>query len=459
MAKKLEDKKEPFSLEAEQAVLGGIFVDNETLSRVVKDILVSGVNEFLDNRNRIIYSAMLQLEKQNMRYDYATVCSYLESSTIPQDDWGGRGYLLQLVDAYPSSANIEDYSEIVHGNYLKRRLLISCGNIIEKTRNGSEVATFSECIDYAEDQLDELIRNRRTSSFSELSKVSNDILNKTKDKITRMDDNDVVGLKTGFTGLDNYTQGFQPEQLIILAARPGGGKSAFALNIAKNIADRNPQSHIAFFSLEMAVEMVATRLLANAATIDSKKIKSGNMTKQELAKLENQIALTNNLNIHFSDESLVSVSDIKTMCRKLHQKHGLSLIVVDYLQLIDASSDSKNKNQRSRQEEVANISRGLKLLARELKCPVLALSQLSRSVEQRKENKITMADLRESGAIEQDADIILFLNKQEEGNDIITLNIAKNREGESDVDIQLLFEKQYSKFSNVSVNNQSNNKI
>ena len=226
-----------------------------------------------------------------------------------------------------------------------------------------------------------------------------------------------------------------------------------------NIADRNPQAHIAFFSLEMAVEMVATRLLANAATIDSKKIKSGNMTKQELAKLENQIAITNNLNIHFSDESLVSVSDIKTMCRRLYQKHGLSLIVFDYLQLIDTSSDSKNKNQRSRQEEVANISRGLKLLARELKCPVLALSQLSRSVEQRKESKITMADLRESGAIEQDADIILFLNKQEEGNDIITLNIAKNREGESDVDIQLLFEKQYSKFSNVNVNNQGNNKI
>ena len=459
MAKKLEEKKEPFSLEAEQAVLGGIFVDNEVLSHVVKDILVSGVNEFLDNRNRIIYSAMLQLEKQNMRYDYATVCSYLESSTIPQEDWGGRGYLLKLVDAYPSSANIEDYSEIVHGNYLKRRLLISCGNIEEKTRNGNEVATFSECIDYAESQLDELIRNRRTSSFSDLSSVSNTILTKTKDKITKMDDNDVVGLKTGFTQLDSHTQGFQPEQLIILAARPGGGKSAFALNIAKNIADRNPQAHIAFFSLEMAVEMVATRLLANAATIDSKKIKSGNMTKQELAKLENQIAITNNLNIHFSDESLVSVSDIKTMCRRLYQKHGLSLIVVDYLQLIDTSSDSKNKNQRSRQEEVANISRGLKLLARELKCPVLALSQLSRSVEQRKESKITMADLRESGAIEQDADIILFLNKQEEGNDIITLNIAKNREGESDVDIQLLFEKQYSKFSNVNVNNQGNNKI
>ena len=456
MAKRDETRKDPFSLEAEQAVLGGIFVDNEALSHVVKDILVSGHEEFLDNRNRIIYSAILQLEKQHMRYDFATVCSYLESSTIQEENWGGRGYLLKLVDAYPSSANIEDYSEVVHGNYLKRKLLIACNNIAEKTKNGNEVLPFSECIDYAEMQLDELIRNRRTSSFSTLEDVSNQILLKTKEKLSRLEDSDVVGLKTGFTKLDSFTQGFQPEQLIILAARPGGGKSAFALNIAKNIADRNPQAHIAFFSLEMAVEMVTNRLLANAATIDSKKIKSGKMTSQEVAKLEAQISLMHNLHIHFSDESLVSVSDIKTMCRKLHQKHGLSLIVVDYLQLIDTSTDKKNA-QRSRQEEVANISRGLKLLARELKCPVLALSQLSRSVEQRKDNKITMADLRESGAIEQDADIILFLNKQNEESNIITLNIAKNREGESDVDVSLLFEKQYSKFSNVADNDQPNN--
>lgn len=452
MAKDNDNKKEPFSLEAEQAVLGAIFIDNEALSHVVKDILTAGHDEFLDNRNRIIYSTMLELEKQKMRYDYATVCSYLESSSIPKENWGGREYISSLVDSFPSSAHIEDYSDIVHGNYLKRKLLIACTNIENKTRNGKEVSPFSDCIDYAESQLDELIRNRKASTFSDLSFVSNKILTKTKEKMDRMDDNDVVGLKTGFTLLDNHTQGFQPEQLIILAARPGGGKSAFALNIAKNVADRNPKAHIAFFSLEMASEAIAIRLLANAATIDSKKIKSGNMTKQELAKLESQIALTNNVNIHFSDESLVSISDIRTMCRKLYQKHGLSLVVVDYLQLIDASGNSN----RSRQEEVANISRGLKLLARELKCPVLALSQLSRNAEKKQENKITMADLRESGAIEQDADIILLLNRQESGNDIITLNIAKNREGESDVDIQLLFEKQYSKFSNVAINNSNN---
>ena len=344
----------------------------------------------------------------------------------------------------------------MHGNYLKRKLLVACNNIEEKTRNGEIVSSFTECIDYAENQLTDLIKNRRTSTFSELSDVSNSILNKTRDMLTRLDFNEVVGLKTGFTKLDNYTQGFQPEQLIILAARPGGGKSAFALNIAKNIADRNPNAHVAFFSLEMAVEMVTTRLLANAATIDSKKIKSGKMTTQEFSKLETQIALMDNVHIHFSDESYVSVSDIKTMCRKLNQMHGLSLVVVDYLQLIDGSSDKKGV-QRNRQEEVASISRGLKLLARELKCPVLALSQLSRSVEQRKDNKITMADLRESGAIEQDADIILFLNKQDDKSDVITLSIAKNREGENDVDINLLFEKQYSKFSNIADNEQNSN--
>ena len=270
-----------------------------------------------------------------------------------------------------------------------------------------------------------------------------------------MEDNDVVGLKTGFTKLDQYTQGFQPEQLIILAARPGGGKSAFALNIAKNVADRNPNSHIAVFNLEMAAETVTSRILANAATINNRDIKSGNMNKQQLAKLESQIEAMKNLNIHFSNESVVSIYDIRSMCRRLYQKHGLSLIVVDYLQLIDTSTDKKGA-QRSRQEEVANISRGLKLLARELQCPVLALSQLSRGVEQRKEGKITMADLRESGAIEQDADVILFLNKQDEGSDVITLNIAKNREGESDVDVQLLFEKQFSKFSNIANNEQTN---
>ncbi len=452
-----ENKKDPYSLEAEQAVLGGIFIDNEALTNIVKDILIAGHEEFLDNKNRIIYSAMLQLEKQHMRYDYATVCSYLESSTIPVANWGGREYLMQLVDAYPSSANIEDYSEIVHGNYLKRKLLIACANVIDKTKNGSDVAPFSECIDYAEEQISDLVKNRRTSSFSTLEDMSNAVLNKVKEKITKMEGNDVVGLKTGFTLLDKYTQGFQPEQLIILAARPGGGKSAFALNVAKNIADRNPQSHIAVFSLEMSVEMVTTRILANAATINSRDIKSGNLKKQELAKLESQIAQTKNLNIHFSDESLVNTSDIRSMCRKLYQRHGLSLIVVDYLQLIDTPHD-RGKQQRSRQEEVANISRGLKLLARELKCPVLALSQLSRNAERKesKNSKITMADLRESGAIEQDADIILILNKQDDGSDVVTLNIAKNREGESDVDVQLLFEKQYSKFSNIAENEQNN---
>lgn len=452
----INDKKDPFSPEAEQAVLGGIFVDNEALTNVVKDILIAGHEEFLDNKNRIIYSAMLQLEKQHMRYDYATVCSYLESSTIPVNDWGGRDYLMKLVDAYPSSANIEDYSEIVHGNYLKRKLLIACANISERTRNGNDVLPFSECIDYAEEQIADLIKNRRTSSFSSLDDVSNELLKKVKDKMNKMEENDVVGLKTGFTQLDKYTQGFQPEQLIILAARPGGGKSAFALNIAKNVADRNPHAHIAVFSLEMAVEMVTSRILANAATINSRDIKSGNMTKQELAKLESQIEAMKNLNIHFSDESLVNISDIRTMCRKLYQKHGLSLVVIDYLQLIDTPKE-RGKQQRSRQEEVANISRGLKLLARELKCPVLALSQLSRNAEkrERKDTKITMADLRESGAIEQDADIILILNKQDDGSDVITLNIAKNREGESDVDVQLLFEKQYSKFSNIA-NNENN---
>ncbi|MCR5307914.1 MAG: replicative DNA helicase [bacterium] len=455
MAKE-SNKKDPFSLEAEQAVLGGIFVDNEALTYIVKDVLVSGKDEFYDNRNRMIYQAMIELEKMGMRYDFATVCSHLESSTTSPDLWGGRSYLLKLVDAFPSSANLQDYAELVHNNYLKRRLLVSCNNIVEMTRNGEEVHDFVECVDYAENQLADLIKNRRTATFSQLSDVSNQILNKTRDMLTRMDFNDVVGLKTGFTKLDGYTQGFQPEQLIILAARPGGGKSAFALNIAKNIADRNPDSHVAFFSLEMAVEMVTTRLLANAATIDSKKIKSGRMTSQEFSKLETQIALMNNVNIHFSDESYVTVSDIKTMCRKLYQKHGLSLIVVDYLQLIDGSSDKKGSAQRNRQEEVASISRGLKLLARELKCPVLALSQLSRGVEQRKDNKITMADLRESGAIEQDADIILFLNKQDENSDVITLSIAKNREGENGVDIPLLFEKQYSKFSNVADNENPN---
>ena len=452
---KNEERKDPFSLEAEQAVLGGIFVDNEALDYIVKDVLVSGKDEFFDNRNRIIYAAILELEKMNMRYDFATVCSHLESSTTSPDLWGGRSYLLRLVDAFPSSANLQDYTELVHGNYLKRKLLLACSNIEEKTRNGEDVYDFTECIDYAENQLTELIKSRRTSTFSNLSDVSNSILNKTREMLTRMDFNDVVGLKTGFTKLDSFTQGFQPEQLIILAARPGGGKSAFALNIAKNVADRNPNAHVAFFSLEMAVEMVTTRVLANAATIDSKKIKSGKMTTQEFSKLETQIALMNNVNIHFSDESYVSVSDIKTMCRKLYQKHGLSLIVVDYLQLIDGSGDKKG-TQRNRQEEVASISRGLKLLARELKCPVLALSQLSRGVEQRKDNKITMADLRESGAIEQDADIILFLNKQDDNSDVINLSIAKNREGESDVDIQLLFEKQYSKFSNIADSNNIN---
>ena len=194
MAKRDEMRKDPFSLEAEQAVLGGIFVDNEALSRIVKDILVSGFEEFHDNKNRIIYSAILVLERQNMRFDFATVCSYLESSTIAPENWGGREYLLKLVEAFPSSANLEDYTEIVHSNYLKRRLLNACNNIAEKTKNGSDVATFSECIDYAEEQISDLVRNRRTSSFSSLEDISNELLKKVKDKMSKMEDNDVEAM-------------------------------------------------------------------------------------------------------------------------------------------------------------------------------------------------------------------------------------------------------------------------
>lgn len=456
MSKRVEEEKKiPFSLEAEQAVLGGIFVDTMALESV-SDIITS-YEEFYDNKNRIIFSTFVELEHQHLKIDFATVCSLLESTTQNPDVWGGREYLLKIIDAYPSAANITEYAELVHNDFLKRRLLQASDNIRDFTENGSTAHAFIECVDYAEKQLNDLIRNRKTSSFSELSSVASNVIQKTKERMTNL--GEVVGLDTGFTALDKVTQGFQPEQLIILAARPGGGKSTFALNVAKNVSERN-RGHIAIFSLEMSSEMITTKLLANLSTIDSNKIKQGEITEKELDRLEMASERMNEMHIHFSDSSVVTMADIKTMCRKLNQTYGLSLIVIDYLQLIDTSSGDAKGQSRSRQEDVAGISRGLKQLARELKCPILALAQLSRNVEKRDDKKITMADLRESGAIEQDADIILFLSKKEDpqsqGSERldykVNLNVAKNREGTNDVDIELLFEPQFSKFSNVSNN-------
>lgn len=438
------EKKQPFNLEAEQAVLGGVFINNSIMTNVIDRM---EKDDFYDERNKIIFLALSKLHNENSVIDYATVVNSIENiGSI--DSVGGKEYILALADATPSSANIDAYIDIVKDTALKRKIIITTQDIQNKGFDGNINAT--DYIDYAERVIFEASKSRKTSEFSTIKEIANFVYEKTE--INMKNQEEITGLDTGFAELNKYTLGFQPQQLIILAARPSMGKSTLALNFASSVAARNKngKATVAIFSLEMASDQIVMKMLANESTINSNDIKKGSLTPQQWRYLAVAVEKISKLNIHFSDVSNVTISEMRAKCRKLSQSQGLDMIVIDYLQLITGEGKTGN-----RQEEVSNISRSLKQLARELNVPIVALSQLSRSVDQRDNKRPVMSDLRESGGIEQDADIVLFLyrdwyyNKACERPNVVELSIAKNREGTSGRVIELLFEPEYSRFKNI----------
>ncbi len=430
----------PHNLEAEKSVLGAVFLDPSSLPNISDKLIIE---DFYDTKNKHIYSAFLMLLARNEKIDFTTVSTELAAQKVMRSV--GGDYLSEIVDFVPTLANLESYVEIVRDFSLKRAMISLSSEIYARGFDPSVTAT--DYVDQAEETMFKLIRKRRAGEFLTIDEVLKEVRQKAEIKRS---ESDVTGLDTGFNRLNYYTSGFQPQELIILAARPAVGKSAFAMNLAIQAAKKNVDGRagIAIFSLEMSNEQLVSRMLSYESLVDNRKIRNGNLSSNEWEDINAATAVLNTLNIYFDDSANIQVKDIRAKCRKLKQEGKLDFIVVDYLQLIQEGSARGN-----RQENVAEISRGLKLLARETDVPVLALSQLSRNVERDKRTPV-LADLRESGSIEQDADIVMFMYQPEEefaeSMDVVEISLAKNRQGQTGRFL-LKFDKSKSRFDQITV--------
>jgi len=448
LSKSNEFRQIPFHLDAEQGVLGGIFLAPYTIYQVMDRL---DVDDFYDEKHKLIYSVMLIIEKEGLKINFNSVIAKLEQFQN-LGKVGGIEYIMELSKHVAAINHLDSDISLVLDASLKRKMIETALKIAEKGKN-PEISA-NDYLEDAEAIVFEIAQKRRVS---ELIKIK-DVLNEIREKLeTKKDRNSITGIKTGFIKLDEITSGFQPEELIILAARPSMGKSAFALNMGLNVANNNKDSkaYVAIFSLEMSNDQLVSRMISSTAEIDGMRLKSGNLDPNEWAHFNIAKTVLEKQNILFDDSAAVKISDIRAKCRKLKKDDKLDFVIIDYLQLIKEESHRGN-----RQEEVSRISRGLKQLARELKIPVLALSQLSRSVESRDDKRPLLSDLRESGSIEQDADIVMFLYRQDyyekdpgKKTGEVDLIISKNRHGASGIDLKFKFNSNISKFeTNINYN-------
>lgn len=440
----LQDRTPPQNVEAEQAVLGAVFLQPEALI-TASEILMP--DDFYRQAHQHIFQAMLELSDQGKAVDVVTIYEAL-ASTGKIEDVGGLPYLTELSGAVPTAANLEYYAHIVEDKALLRRLIRTATQIAtDSYAREDEVETL---MDEAEKNILEVSSRKNVGAFKNIK----DVLVKTYDDIEILHNRkgDITGIPSGFSALDHMTAGFQRNDLIIVAARPSVGKTAFALNIAQNVATKTDEN-VAIFSLEMGAEQLVMRMLCAEGNINAQNLRTGSLTADDWQKLTIAMGTLSNSGIYIDDSPGVRVNEIRSKCRRLQQEAGLGMIVIDYLQLISGSGRNGGEN---RQQEVSEISRSLKALARELKIPVIALSQLSRSVESRQDKRPMMSDIRESGSIEQDADIVAFLYRDDyydhesENDGTIEIIIAKQRNGPVGT-VQLAFVKEYNKFVNLEV--------
>ena len=437
----LTDRIPPQSIEAEQAVLGAIFLEPAALT-VASEILIP--EDYYRTAHQKIYNTMLKLNDHGKAVDVITVTEEL-AATKDLEDVGGVTYLTELAESVPTAANIEYYARIVEEKSLLRRLIRTATTIAQEGYNREDEV--DALLNEAEKSIMEVAQRKNTSAFHNIK----DVLVRTYDNIEMLHNRkgDVTGIPTGFAELDHMTAGFQRNDLIIVAARPSVGKTAFALNIAQNVATKTDEN-VAIFSLEMGAEQLVMRMLCAEGNINAQNLRTGSLTDEDWRKLTMAMGSLSNSGIFIDDTPGVRIGEIRSKCRRLKQEHGLGMILIDYLQLIQGSG----RSGENRQQEVSEISRSLKALARELEVPVIALSQLSRGVEQRQDKRPMMSDIRESGSIEQDADIVAFLyrddyyDKESENKNIIEIIIAKQRNGPVGT-VQLAFVKEYNKFVNL----------
>ena len=436
-------KIEPNNLEAEMCVLGCAYMSASSLEKMC-DELTSDM--FYDKRNATIYTALSELKRRNEPVDSTILKNEIEKIT-PINSIGGVEYLTDVIDSVVSASNVDSYIKIVREKSLRRKLIDVCESIEKNARE--EDNETNDLVESAEKELFAVTKARKSGEF----RTSRDVLKTAISQLETLAKNnsDVTGIATGFYDFDKLTSGLHPNELIIIAARPAMGKTAFALNLAVNAAISSNKS-VAIFNLEMGAEQLMFRMLSAASSVEGNKLKTGKLSHEDWKKINEATSELGDAPIFIEDTPGITIGEIRAKCRRLQSTGNLGLIVIDYLQLISGGPGYGN----SRQQEVSDISRSLKTMAMELGVPVIALAQLSRNVEGRENKRPIMSDLRESGSIEQDADIVAFLYRDDyytkqvdnpDGVSISELIIGKHRNGATGT-IELLFEKNISNFRN-----------
>lgn len=432
----------PQSIEAEQSVIGSMIIDKNSIARVMESL---EEEDFYRDGHKAIYKAILEMFRNDMAVDLVTLLEYLKSTNMLERA-GGVTYITELSASVPTTANLSAYIKIVSDKSTLRKLIKASTTIIEESYNKQDKV--ESVVDIAEKKIFNIAENRTSKDFEPLS----DVLERGFLQIEKLFNNkgEITGVGSGFTDLDSMTSGFQSGDMILIAARPSMGKTTFALNIAEHAALREHKS-VVIFSLEMSKEQLAYKLLCSEANVDMLKLRTGALEDSDWENIARATGPLSKAKVYIDDTAGVTVMEMRSKCRRLKLEYGIDLIVIDYLQLMSGGSGTDN-----RQQEVSEISRSIKALAKEMECPVIALSQLSRAPEQRADHRPMLSDLRESGSIEQDADLVMFLyrdeyyNKETEDKNIGECIIAKQRNGPVGT-VKMAWLGQYSKFGNLDV--------
>ena len=435
------NKVPPHDLEAEQAVIGSMLTDKEAVISAIETLTD---DDFYREDNKIIYSAIMNLYNRGDAIDIITLKAEL-SSMGKFEAVGGLEYLAELPEKVPTTANVDKYIKIVEEKSTLRTLIRTANELI--TLGYDPTQEVEELMDNAEKKIFGVMQNRAQKTYSSMKDILVDTFIELEELYNRKEH--ITGVPTGFVDLDYKTAGLHGSELILVAARPAMGKSAFALNIATNAAVR-AKTPVAIFSLEMSKEQMANRILCSEAMVDSNKVRTGKVEDDDWSKLAEASGILSEAQIFIDDTPGISIMEIRAKCRKMKLEKNIGLVVIDYLQLVQGS----NKRAGSREQEIAEISRSLKILAKEINVPVIALSQLSRAPEQRPDHRPMLSDLRESGSIEQDADIVMFVyrddyyNQDSEKKNVAEVILAKHRAGSTGT-VELAWLGSYTKFANL----------
>jgi len=437
-----EIQSQPHSRQAEEAVLGSILIDAESYFSVAQ-FLKS--DDFYIVRNRWIWDSFTRLHERRGPIDYLTVCEELEQQN-QLGEVGGPAYVMGLINQTPSSLNAEAYGRLVEENSVRRRMLTAANQLARLAYDQKK--TVDTIMDEAEKSIFSISERRAAHDLQPIQQVLSEVYDRV-DQLSRRDD-EIFGVPTGLIDLDRLLGGLQKSDLLIIAGRPGMGKTGFMLSVMKNAAQRY-KKHVAMFSLEMSNEQLVQRLIAQETGIDTQRLRTGKLTEEEIPLFTHAIEVLGDTHIYLDDTPAITPMQLRTKCRRLHLEYELDLIVIDYLQLM--SSDMRTDN---RVQEVSYISRNLKVLARELNVPVLTAAQLSRAVEQRADKRPVLSDLRESGSLEQDADIVMFIHrpdameKDSPKQNLAEIIVSKHRNGPTHPGIELVFLNNLARFENAA---------